>query len=91
MDPVILRYDEDRDEYYCLRCVYSGSLEEAKQFFRVLQMLRYGVHYDPQPQPELTLVEEILRRSKLIPDKVTLLPPPVISKNEKTLTSNSAD
>lgn len=47
IDPVILQHDSRHHEYYCTKCTYSGTAQDALDFLRVLQAKRYRVNYNP--------------------------------------------
>ena len=44
IDPVILRYDEADQEYYCIKCTWFGSAEAARMALQDLMRHKHRVH-----------------------------------------------
>ncbi len=45
IDPIMLHYDEQDREYYCVHCCYSGTREEVEAFGRDHLRHKYGVNF----------------------------------------------
>jgi hypothetical protein len=43
IDPIRLHFDARDGEYYCVKCCYHGTEDQARAFLRSLQQQRYGI------------------------------------------------
>ena len=44
-----LLYDEKDDEYYCVRCCYTGTADEIEEYFTFYKERKYRLMNEPEP------------------------------------------
>ena len=44
-----LEYDDKAQEYYCVRCCYTGTADEIEEYFTFYKERKYRLMKEPEP------------------------------------------